>query len=127
MPINYLIIKSLQKFGDFYGDQLTLEYPVGSGEKMPLKEAVNKVIERVVSLFTKDVKGERKIYAEYNSFYAKPENSDLLQFFEYFNGDTGRGLGASHQTGWTALVANLLSETAGKDEVVEVGEGSEEM
>jgi hypothetical protein len=110
IPINYLIIKSLQKFGDFYGDQLMVEYPVGSGEKMPLKSAVKFVIERVVSLFLPDAKGERKLHAEYNEFYSRPGNEHLILFYEYFNGDTGRGLGASHQTGWTALVANLLND-----------------
>ncbi len=110
MPINYLIIKSLQKFGEFYGDNLNVEYPSGSGETMPLKEAVKQVTERVVSLFLPDEKGNRKLHAEYNSFYTRPGNEHLVLFYEYFNGDSGRGLGASHQTGWTALVANLLND-----------------
>jgi len=110
IPINYLIIKSLQKFGDFYGDNLMVEYPVGSGAKMSLKVAVKFVIERVVSLFMPDEKGKRKLHAEYNSFYSRPGNEHLVLFYEYFNGDSGRGLGASHQTGWTALVANLLND-----------------
>nr|MCU0389308.1 glucosidase [Chitinophagaceae bacterium] len=110
IPINYLIIKSLQKFGEFYGDKLVLEYPVGSGNKMPLKQAVRHVTERVVSLFLPDEKGGRKLHAEYNEFYTRPGNEHLVLFYEYFNGDSGRGLGASHQTGWTALVANLLND-----------------
>lgn len=110
MPINYLIIKSLQKFGEFYGDNLNVEYPSGSGETMPLKEAVKQVTERVVSLFLPDAKGNRKLHAEYNNFYNRPGNEHLVLFYEYFNGDSGRGLGASHQTGWTALVANLLND-----------------
>jgi hypothetical protein len=110
MPINYLIIKSLQKFGEFYGDNLNVEYPSGSGETMPLKEAVKQVTERVVSLFLPDEKGNRKLHAEYNDFYNRPGNEHLVLFYEYFNGDSGRGLGASHQTGWTALVANLLND-----------------
>jgi hypothetical protein len=110
MPINYLIIKSLQKFGEFYGDNLNVEYPSGSGETMPLKDAVKQVTERVVSLFLPDEKGNRKLHAEYNDFYNRPGNEHLVLFYEYFNGDSGRGLGASHQTGWTALVANLLND-----------------
>jgi hypothetical protein len=110
LPINYLIIKSLQKFGDFYGDNLIIEYPVSSGKKMPLKEAVRYVTERVVSLFLPDEGGKRKLHAEYNEFYQRPGNEHLVLFYEYFNGDSGRGLGASHQTGWTALVANLLND-----------------
>jgi len=116
IPINYLIIKSLQKFGDFYGDNLMVEYPVGSGVKMPLKAAVRFVIERVVSLFMPDEKGKRKLHAEYNDFYSRPGNEHLVLFYEYFNGDSGRGLGASHQTGWTALVANLLNDLSSKPE-----------
>lgn len=108
MPINYLIIKSLQKFGAFYGEQLQVEYPTGSGHKMPLREAVELLARRVVSLFTQDETGARKLHGEYNGFYCRPGNESLLQFYEYFNGDSGRGLGAGHQTGWTALVANLL-------------------
>jgi hypothetical protein len=110
IPINYLIIKSLQKFGEFYGDKLMVEYPMGSGTKMTLKAAVRHVIERVVSLFMPDATGKRKLHAEYNEFYSRPGNEHLVLFYEYFNGDSGRGLGAGHQTGWTALVANLLND-----------------
>jgi hypothetical protein len=110
MPINYLILQALKKFGAFYGDQLNVEYPVGSGTTMTLSEAVVKLTERVVSLFVPNDLGERKLHAEYNYFYKRPGNEHLLLFYEYFNGDSGRGLGASHQTGWTALVALLLND-----------------
>jgi hypothetical protein len=110
MPINYLILQALKKFGAFYGDQLNVEYPVGSGITMSLSEAVVKLTERVVSLFVPDALGDRKLHAEYNYFYNRPGNEHLLLFYEYFNGDSGRGLGASHQTGWTALVALLMHE-----------------
>jgi Glycosyl hydrolase family 63 C-terminal domain len=116
MPINYLIIKSLQKFGDFYGDSLMVEYPMGSGEQIPLKSAVKYITGRVVSLFLPDEKGRRKLHAEYNNFYCRPGNEHLVLFYEYFNGDSGRGLGASHQTGWTALVANLLNDLSSNPE-----------
>ena len=110
IPINFLIIKSLQKFGTFYGEKLIVEYPAGSGEKMPLEHAVKHLAERVVSLFLPNSNGERKLHAEYNDFYTRKGNEHLILFYEYFNGDSGRGLGASHQTGWTALVANLLND-----------------
>lgn len=118
LPINYLIIKSLQKFGEFYGDTLMVEYPMGSGTHMPLKNAVKHIKERVVSLFVANEAGERKLHAEYNEFYKRPGNEHLVLFYEYFNGDSGRGLGAGHQTGWTALVVNLLNDlSSGKRNV----------
>jgi mannosylglycerate hydrolase MGH1-like protein len=108
MPINYLIIRSIQKFGEFYGDELKVECPVGSGNMLNLVEVSQLLTDRVVSIFTKDKEGERKLYGDYNWFYKKPGNKDLVLFYEYFHGDTGSGLGASHQTGWTALVADLI-------------------
>ena len=108
MPINYLIIRSVRKYGEFYGDHLKVECPVGSGKMMNLIEVSNVLTQRVVSIFGKDKKGDRKLYGDYNWFYNKPGNEDLVLFFEYFHGDTGAGLGASHQTGWTSLVADLI-------------------
>ena len=108
MPINYLIIRSVRKYGEFYGDHLKVECPVGSGKMMNLIEVSNVLKQRVVSIFDKDKKGDRKLYGDYNWFYNKPGNEDLVLFFEYFHGDTGAGLGASHQTGWTSLVADLI-------------------
>ncbi|MGC4100762.1 MGH1-like glycoside hydrolase domain-containing protein [Ferruginibacter sp.] len=108
MPINYLIIRSIRKYGEFYGDHLQVECPVGSGNMMNLVEVAELLTQRVISLFAKDEKGERKSYGSYNWFYKKPGNEDLLLFYEYFHGDSGAGLGASHQTGWTSLVADLV-------------------
>jgi hypothetical protein len=108
MPINYLIIRAVRKYGEFYGDNLKVECPAGSGNMMNLVEVSELLTKRVVSLFAKDDKGKRKLYGEYNWFYSKPGNEDLVLFYEYFHGDTGSGLGASHQTGWTALVADLI-------------------
>ena len=107
---NYLIIKSLRKYGKFYDEHLLVEYPVGSGIKITLSEVANRLTERIISLFLKNEKGERNIYGPYNWFYKQEENKHLLQFYEYFHGDTGQGLGASHQTGWTALIAPLLRD-----------------
>jgi hypothetical protein len=108
MPINYLIIRSIRKYGEFYGDHLKVECPAGSGNTMNLVDVSKMLSERVVSLFAKDQNGNRKLFGDYNWFYNKPGNEDLVLFFEYFHGDTGTGLGASHQTGWTSLVADLI-------------------
>jgi hypothetical protein len=108
MPINYLIIRSIRKYGEFYGDRLTVECPVGSGVFLNLVEVSKVLTERVISLLAIDEAGDRKFNGKYNWFYKKPGNEDLVLFFEYFHGDTGSGLGASHQTGWTSLVADLI-------------------
>ena len=108
MPINYLIIRSIRKYGEFYGDRLTVECPVGSGVFLNLVQVSKVLTERVISLLAIDEAGDRKFNGKYNWFYKKPGNEDLVLFFEYFHGDTGSGLGASHQTGWTSLVADLI-------------------
>jgi len=110
MPINFLIIQSIRKYGEFYGDSLLVEYPVGSGEQMNLTQVAEKLTKRVISLFEKTDDGSRRLHGDYNWFYKQPGNEHLVSFYEYFHGDSGRGLGASHQTGWTALVAELISE-----------------
>jgi len=115
IPINYLIIQSIRQYGKFYGDGLLVEYPVGSGRKLSLPQVADRLTERVVSLFAKDPAGSRPLHGKQNWFYRKPGNKDLLLFYEYFHGDSSHGLGASHQTGWTSLVAQLISElSAGK-------------
>jgi hypothetical protein len=110
MPLNYLIIRSVRNFGSFYGEDLKVEFPRGSGNYCNLEEVANQLSNRILSLFTLDHSGARKSYESYNWFYQRPGNEDLILFYEYFHGDTGKGLGASHQTGWTALVANLLQD-----------------
>ncbi|MET0635995.1 MAG: glucosidase [Chitinophagaceae bacterium] len=110
MPINFLIIQSIRRYGEFYGDTLTVEYPEGSGVMMTLEQVADKLTKRVISLFEKNENGDRPLNGDYNWFYKRPENAHLVTFYEYFHGDSGRGLGASHQTGWTALVAELISE-----------------
>lgn len=114
MPINYLIIQSIKKFGEFYDESLTIDYPTGSGNYMSLTEVANELTKRVISLFELDGANCRQLNAEQNWFYCLPENKDLVLFYEYFHGDTGRGLGASHQSGWTALVAELINEVSPK-------------
>jgi hypothetical protein len=108
IPINYLIIRSIRKYGEFYGDKLTVECPVGSGIFLNLVEVSKVLTERVVSLLAMDDKGDRKFNGNHNWFYKKPGNEDLVLFYEYFHGDSGSGLGASHQTGWTSLIADLI-------------------
>lgn len=110
MPLNYLIIQSIRRYGAFYGDDFKVEYPSGSGVLLSLGEVADELTQRVISIFKKDDDGERKLFGEHNWFYQKPENKDLVLFYEYFHGDDGNGLGASHQTGWTSLVAELINE-----------------
>lgn len=107
MPINYLFIKALQKYGEFYGDSLKVECPTGSGNWLALQEVADMITGKLIHIFLKDPQGNRPLYGDYNWFY-KNENNDLIQFYEYFHGDTSHGLGAGHQTGWTALIANLI-------------------
>ncbi len=125
MPINYLIIRSVRKYGEFYGDTLKVECPVGSGNMLNLVEVADVLTKRVISLFEKDSKGSRKSYGNYNWFYNRPGNEDLMLFYEYFHGDTGAGLGASHQTGWTSLVADLIGGKEVPDVEFKEGTGHE--
>jgi len=108
MPMNYLLIESLKRFHDYYGDEFRIEYPTHSGNLYSLKEISDKLADRVISLFIRDKNGNRPIYGDQSLFQKDPQFRDYIQFFEYFHGDSGKGLGASHQTGWTGLVARLL-------------------
>ena len=108
MPLNFMLIESLKRFHDYYGDDFRIEYPTHSGNLFSLKEISDKLADRVISLFIKNSEGNRPIYGDQLLFQKDPYFKDYTQFFEYFHGDTGKGLGASHQTGWTGLVARLL-------------------
>jgi len=110
MPVNYLFINAFNTFGSFYEDDVKVECPVGSGKYLNLMEVGKEITRRLLHIFEKDDQNERLTYGNYNWFYKKEENKDLLLFHEYFHGDTLRGLGASHQTGWTGLIANLILE-----------------
>jgi hypothetical protein len=98
-----------------------VEYPAGSGKKQTLEQVAGHLTERVVSMFKKDSAGRRPLHGKYNWFYQKPGNQGLLLFYEYFHGDTSHGLGASHQTGWTSLVAELISELSNHKETIRKG------
>jgi hypothetical protein len=107
-PVNYLIIESLQRFHHYYGDDFKVEYPTGSGNYLTIQEIANELIKRLTRLFKKDANGRRAIYGDCEKHQNDPYFRDYLLFYEYFNGDNGKGLGASHQTGWTGLIAKLL-------------------
>jgi hypothetical protein len=110
MPLNYLIIESLNRLHKFYGEQFRVECPVGSGEKRSLKEIADELRRRVINIFGRDGNGRRPVFGGYEKFQTDPHFKDYILFHEYFDGDTGRGLGASHQTGWSGLVANMIAE-----------------
>ena len=114
MPMNYLIIEALRRFHTYYGDDFRVEYPTRSGEDFSLAEIADRLQERLIALFRKDASGQRPS-RKHPTRTGSVGGDDLLLFHEFFDGDTGRGLGASHQTGWTALVINLLAqETDGR-------------
>ncbi|CAG4900712.1 MGH1-like glycoside hydrolase domain-containing protein [Paraburkholderia gardini] len=108
MPVNYLLIESLYEFHRYYGDDFRVEYPTGSGQCFSLNEVADELARRVTTLFLKDRDGHRPVMGAYPLLEADPRSSDLVLFHEYFHGDNGRGVGASHQTGWSGLVALLL-------------------
>ncbi len=110
-PVNYLIIESLQKFHHYYGDKFTVEHPVGSGRMLTLEEVAAELSRRLTRIFLRDDRGKRAVFGDLEKLQRDPHWRDLLLFHEYFNGDTGAGIGASHQTGWTALVAKLLQQS----------------
>ncbi len=110
LPINYLFIEALERYHRFYGDELRVEFPTGSGQLLNLRQVARSLAGRLTSLFLPDASGQRPCHGPDARFAADPHWRDLVLFHEYFHGDTGRGLGASHQTGWTALVTRLLED-----------------
>ncbi|HEV8440901.1 MAG TPA: glucosidase [Methylomirabilota bacterium] len=113
-PVNHLLIESLQKFHHFYGDSLKVACPTGSEQLMTLGQVSAELSRRLAAIFLRDGSGRRPVFGDRDRFRSDPHWRDLLLFHECFHGDTGRGVGASHQTGWTALVAKLLQQRAGK-------------
>jgi hypothetical protein len=109
-PINYLIIESLQKFHHYFGPEFRVECPTGSGQRMTLWDVAEELSRRLSALFLRDPQGRRPIYGDDETFQTDPHWREHVLFHEYFDGDTGAGLGASHQTGWTALVAKILQQ-----------------
>jgi hypothetical protein len=109
-PLNYLIIEALERYHHFYDDSFTVECPVGSGRTMNLGQVANELARRLASLFLPDANGRRPCHGTEARYAQDPHWRDLILFYEYFNGDTGQGCGANHQTGWTTLVARALQQ-----------------
>jgi hypothetical protein len=108
MPVNALIIRALLNFYLFYGDSFKIECPTGSGQMMNLFEVSKEIADRLSRTFTQDEQGRRPVYGGTEKFQSDPHWRDLILFYEFFHGDNGAGLGASHQTGWTGLVAKFI-------------------
>jgi hypothetical protein len=110
-PVNYLLIESLQKFHHYLGPDFQVELPTGSGRRVPLDEVAAELSRRLSRIFLRDDQGRRPCHGEDRRYQDDPHFRDLLLFHEYFHGDDGSGVGASHQTGWTGLVAKLLQQS----------------
>jgi hypothetical protein len=107
-PMNYLLIESLERFHEYYGDIFRIECPAGSGTTTSIREAAEEIGRRLTRIFLRDDRGRRPVFGDNEVFQSDPDFCDHVLFYEYFHGDDGRGVGASHQTGWTGLVATLL-------------------
>src|SRR5262249_44085644 len=108
MPVNFLIIHALRQYHLYYGDQFQVECPTGSGKLMNLDEVALELARRLTRVFLRDAAGKRPVFGSHALFDHDPNCCDLIPFHEYFHGDTGRGCGASHQTGWTGAIADVL-------------------
>jgi len=111
-PVNYLLVEALERYHHYYGDELTVELPRGSGRRANLREVALELARRLSSTFLPDENGRRPCHGDDERYARDPHWKDLVLFHEYFHGETGRGVGASHQTGWTALVLRLLKDLA---------------
>jgi hypothetical protein len=110
-PLNFLLIESLQKFHHYFGDTFTVEFPTGSGNMLTLWQVAAEISRRLTAVFTRDAHGRRPVFGDLEKFQSDPHWRDLILFHEYFHGDSGAGLGASHQTGWTGLVTKLMQQS----------------
>jgi hypothetical protein len=111
-PPNFLLIEALERYHHFYGDALKVECPKGSGKHLTLAEVAHMLSSRLLALFLPDASGNRPAHGGEPRYAKDPAFRDLVLFYEFFHGDTGKGLGASHQTGWTALVLEALRDVA---------------
>jgi hypothetical protein len=109
-PVNFLMIETLQKFHRYYGNTLSFEYPTGSTKKFDLQSIANQISHHLIKIFQLNSHGRRPFWKNDDIFHFDLECRDNILFHEYFHGDSGKGLGASHQTGWTALIACLLQD-----------------
>jgi hypothetical protein len=110
MPVNFLLVRALRRFHHYYGDDFKVECPTGSGKMMNLLEVSNEVASRIANIFKRDAQGRRPVYGTSEKFQSDPHWRDHIRFHEYFHGDSGAGVGASQQCGWTALVAKLIAD-----------------
>ena len=110
-PVNFLLIESLQKFHHYFGESVTVEFPTGSGKMITLWEVAAELSRRLMRIFSRDDDGRRPLFGTSNKFQSDPHWRDLILFHEYFHGDSGAGLGASHQTGWTGLITKLMQQS----------------
>jgi hypothetical protein len=110
-PINYLLIEALQKFDYYLGPNFLVEFPSGSGQQLVLSEVAAELSRRLTRTFLRGEDGRRPVYGGLEKFQTDPHWRDLILFHEYFHGDNGAGIGASHQTGWTGLVAKLIEQS----------------
>jgi hypothetical protein len=110
MPINYLIVESLRKFDKFFGDGFRVECPAGSAQLLSLDKIADELRSRLTNIFRRDAQGRRPVFGGYEKLQTDPHFKDHILFYEYFDGENGRGLGASHQTGWSGLVANMIAD-----------------
>jgi hypothetical protein len=117
-PVNFLLIESLQKFYHYLGDEFTVECPTGSGQMMTLWQVAAELSRRLSRIFLRGEDGRRPVFGDVERFQTDPNWRDLVLFYEYFNGDDGSAVGASHQTGWTGVVAKLLQQSGERAPVV---------
>jgi hypothetical protein len=110
MPMNYLLVQSLRQYACYYGDNLKAEFPTGAGTWLRLDEIADEISKRLISIFEKDEQGNRPVNDYFTIYRDDPHFKELVLFFEYFHGDSARGVGASHQTGWTGVVAELINK-----------------
>jgi hypothetical protein len=108
MPVNIMLIRALQQYFLYYGDNFKIECPTGSGNLMNLFEVSKEISARLISTYTRDSEGRRPVYGGSETFQTDPNWRDYILFYEYYHGDNGAGLGASHQTGWSGVVAKLI-------------------
>jgi hypothetical protein len=123
MPVNALIIRGLLQYYTYYGNAFTIECPTGSGQHLTLYQVAEEIARRLTRIFLRDDMGRRPVYGGTRKFQEDPHWRDYLSFYEYFHGDNGAGLGASHQTGWTGVIARAmhLFATSTAEEILELG------
>jgi hypothetical protein len=126
MPVNVLIIRALLQYYAYYGDDFKVECPTGSGRQMTLYQVAEELGRRLGNIFLRNEHGERPVYGGTRKFQDDPHWRDLILFYEYFHGDNGAGLGASHQTGWTGTIARVmhLFATTSAQQVLESGKAA---